>query len=204
VIHPTTPLCPSRIEEIPSAKEIAYAPLAIRGMGAWGAARTEVWASVLLDFDSNKLDATVCMTARAQEGDRPTVSGCGVEYVFTTDADRTIEWVFGELESQIAYVHGRQANEVKGGARGHPVRTWTLSGLGVTAQAGAEPRMTARLSQIRVVSTAIARCVSPIAFAEASRTMALDSRTRVRLDQAARKANSEILKLRPRFAPPIR
>ena len=202
VIEPATPICPSWIEEIPAGKTITYPPLLLRGDGAFRGAATKVWASATLDYESNKVDATVCMTAMEQIGTRTVLSGCGVEYVFTTDSERIIERVLGDLQSQITYVHGSQAEDVKAGVRGKPVRQWTFSGFGGKSPAAGETKVTAHLNKIRVVSSATGGCVSAIAYSEAKRTHALSPSTMARLDAQFRKTDPEILTLRPRFAPP--
>ena len=202
LIRSGTPLCPSWIEEIPAGKTITYPPLLLRGDGVFRGTGTRVTASATLDYESNKLDATVCMTAFEQNGARTAVSGCGVEYVFTTDPDRVIEKVFGGLLSQINYIHGSQAEDVKDGSRGSPVRRWTFAGFGGKSPAATETQVTAQFGTIRVVSSATGDCVSAIAYSEAKRRDALSPATRERLDSQLSRIDPAVRKLRPRFAPP--
>src|SRR5262249_46143390 len=61
VIQPGTPLCLSSIEDIPAGKTITYPPLVIDGNGRFTGSEAKVWASATLDYESNKVDATVCM-----------------------------------------------------------------------------------------------------------------------------------------------
>ena len=202
LIQLTTPLCVSWLEEIPAGKTITYPPLLLSGDGRFTEPGPKVLASATLDYESNKVDATVCMTAKEQNGDRTTFSGCGVEYVFTTDPDRVIEWVFGDLQSYITYTHVGQAEDVKEGARGGPVHQWIFSGFSGKSSVATETQVTVQLSKIRVVSTEPDNCVSAIAYSEAKRMNALSPSTIERLDAQLKKINPEILKLRPRFAPP--
>src|SRR5437867_3000468 len=141
-----TPLCPSWIEEIPAGKTITYAPLLLGGEGRFAEAGANVWSNATLDYESNKVDATVCMAAAGQNSNRATFSGCGVEYVFTSEPDRVIEGMFGDVQSYIAYTHGSQADEVEEGVQGGPVRKWTFSGFGDNSGAPSEIQVTVHLN----------------------------------------------------------
>jgi hypothetical protein len=158
-------------------------------------------SNATLDYESNKVDATVCMTAAERNSNRATFSGCGVEYVFTSEPDRVIEGVFGEVEGYITYTHGSQAEEAKEGVQSGPVREWTFSGFGNNSGARREIQVAVQLNKIRVVSTATDGCVSAIAYSEAKRMNALSAETIRRLDSQLRKVDPEISKLRPRFGP---
>jgi hypothetical protein len=201
LIQAATPLCPSRIEEVPAGKTITYAPPVLAGEGRFSGPGANVLANATLDYESNKVDATVCMTATEQNGDGTTFSGCGVEYVYTSDSDRVIEGVFGELQAGINNTHANQPKEIADGALGGPVAQWIFDGFGEKSPAHMEARMTVRLPKIRVVSTQPDACVSAIAYSEAKRMNALSLTTTDRLDAELKKIHSEILTLRPRFAP---
>ena len=82
LIQPTTALCLSQIEEIPAGKTITFSPLLIGGSGRIGRGGN-VRASAMLNYESNKVDATVCMVAAHQEPDPTTFAGGGVEYVYS-------------------------------------------------------------------------------------------------------------------------
>jgi hypothetical protein len=202
LIQPTTPLCSSRIEEIPAGKTITYAPPVIAGETRFSGPGAQVLANATLDYGSNKVDATICMTATEQSGGRSSFSGCGVEYVYTSDSDRLIEGVFGELQAGIAYTHGNRTKEIEEGAQGAPVAQWIFDHFDEKSPAGTEAQIVVRLRGIGVVSTQPDRCVSAIAYSEARRMNALSLSTIERLDAQLKKINPEILKLRPRFAPP--
>jgi hypothetical protein len=55
-----------------------------------------------------------------------------------------------------------------------------------------------------VASSETDGCLSPIAYLEAKRTRVLDPSTARALDRQLRSVNAAIVKLRPRFAPPLR
>jgi len=196
-----TPLCSSSLEEIPAGKTITYAPLLLGGEGRFREPGPRVWSNATLDYESNKVDATVCMTAAEQNSKRATFSGCGVEYVFTSESDRVIEGIFGEIEGYMTYTQGGQADEVKQGVQGGPVREWKFSGFGDSSGARREIQVAVQLNRVRVVSTAMDACVSAIAYSEAKRMNALSAETIRRLDPQLNKVDPEILELRPRFAP---
>ena len=197
-----TPICSSWLEEIPAGKTIAYAPLLLNGDGRFTKPGPRVWSNATLDYESNKVDATVCMTAAEQGSNRATFSGCGVEYVFTSESDRVIEGILGEGEGYISYTHHGQADVVREGVPGGPVRGWTFSGFGDNSGVRREIRVAVELNKLRVVSTPTDGCVSAIAYSEAKRMNALSAETIRRLDPQLNKVDPEILKLRPRFAPP--
>src|SRR6266496_4575454 len=202
IIQSSIHLCSSRVEEIPAGKEITYAPLPINENRHF-TGEAKILANAFLDYESNKVDATVCMTAVEQNGDAAGISGCGVEYVYTSEPEREIEWVFGNLEARMADDHDHWPNRVRKGARGGPVGEWILAGFNGTPPAQAEAQVTIRLRKIRIVSTAAEGCVSVITYCEAKRMNALSVATVRRLDSQLKKVDPAILKLRPRFAPPI-
>src|SRR6266536_1799604 len=202
VIQSSTPLCSSRVEEVPAGKEITYAPLPINENRHFSETGAKILANAFLDYESNKIDATVCMTAVEQNRNGAAVSGCAVEYVYTSESDREIEWVFGDLEARMADDDIHWANRVRKGARSSPVDQWFFSGFGPTSSANNEAQLTIRLRKLRLVSTAPEGCVSAISYLEAKRMNALSSNLIRRLDPQLKKIDRAILKLRPRFAPP--
>jgi hypothetical protein len=202
VVQATTPLCQSAIEEVLPGKTIVYPPLLVRGSGHFSVPGASVWSSATLDYESNKIDATVCMTAAEKGGVRTTYSGCGVEYVYTSDPDRVIEGIFGQSNANIAYVHGNPSDEVKVVAGGGLVRQWFFSGFSERSSVGREVQVAVRLNQIRFVSTMMDGCISAIAYSEAKSTNSLSSATIRRLDSELTNVAPALLQLRPRFAPP--
>jgi hypothetical protein len=199
LVQSTTPICSSSLEEVPAGKEIAYElpPIASgRGFEGTGA---KVLANAALDFESNKIDATICTTAQG----RTPISGCAVEYVYTSDAERQIEWVFGNLQAEMAYTRGDRPTHMSAGAPRGPVAQWRFDGFGRDSLADTKPRMTVRLRKVRLVSTQPEGCISAIQYLEARRQGAMSSGTVRRLDPELRRIDRDILKLRPRFAPPL-
>ena len=202
IIQSDTPICSSRIEEIAAGKEITYAPVTINGGKHFSGSQAKVFANAFLDYESNKVDATVCMTALGQDS-RAGISGCGVEYVYTSEAEREIEWVFGNLEAAILPKRVNRADYTLKGGAGSPIDLWIFGGFGRRSAVNAESQVTIRLRKLRVVSTAAEGCISAISYLEAKRMNALSAGTVRRLDPQLRNVDRAILKLRPRFAPPI-
>ncbi len=200
LIQPTTLLCPSRVEEVPAGKTISYAPPPMNAETGLLEAGAGVFANATFDYDSNKLDATICLTA-TRRGSRAPISGCAVEFVYTSEPERLIEWVFGDLQALISSTHGDRVNEVTNGAPRSLVAQWTFAGFGGNSPAGMEAQLSIRLRKIRIVSTKIDDCVSPMAYLEAKRAHALSLNTIRSVDSQLKKVDPEILRLRPRFAP---
>jgi hypothetical protein len=203
IIQPTSPLCSVRVETIPAGRTISNSPPRIAGERFPGRPGTKVWADASLDYSSNKLEATICMAATDHAGRGAVLSGCTVEFLYTTAPDRVIEAVFGALTSQVSYVRGNQTSDVKNGRVHSPVRQWAFGGFQPSGLDGGEISVTVRLDEIRLVSTEGEGCVSPMAYLEAQRTTVLDAVTRQSLDPQLRRIDPAILKLRPRFALPI-
>jgi hypothetical protein len=197
IIHPTTPLCASSIEEIPAGKTIAYAPFVVGGETQFNGAGAKVVANLALDYESNKIDATVCFTAAG----RSLISGCASEYVHTSGPDLTLEAVFGELEARVAYTHGRRSRQTLEGASNGPVARWAFDGFVPSGNSAAEAGIEVRLRKIRAVTTDPERCASTIRYLEAKRQHAISPDTARRLDRQLPNVDPRILKLRPRFAP---
>jgi hypothetical protein len=206
LIQPDTPLCSSHIEEIPAGKVIAYAPPPIAGLRTTTVGQSaRVLANAVLDYESNKVDATVCMTAVETNEQRTAISGCAVEYVYTSDPDRLIEWVFGGSQASFDSTAHRPESGVRKPTSNDPVARWMFPGLDPTSRSTTEAQVAVRLRPIRLVSTTTEpHCVSPVTYLEARRTHALDARTVRRLDPQLKGLRNEILKVRPRFAPSIR
>lgn len=200
LIQSTTALCVSQIEEIPAGKTITYSPLLASGNGHLGS-RAYARASTTLNYESNAVDATVCMTVTDQEPDPTILMGCGVEYVYTTEADRVIEGIFSQLEGRTSYIHLNQAQKSIDGRRDGPVSHWIFSIPNAQSGPLIESMVRVVFRKIRIVSTAVDNCLPAIAYLEARRTKVITAGTLKRLDFQSRTIQPEILKLRPRFAP---
>ena len=159
-----------------------------------------MWADASLDYENNEIDATICITAD-RGGGAPLFSGCTVGFVYTTQADRIIDGVFGAMHDHVSYAGAATRSEDK--SRGGPVRRWVFSGPGPGDSKTAFPSVTAELTAIRVVSTAADGCLSPQAYLEARRTSVVSDATRLVLDPQLQRVDRAILSLRPRFAPEI-
>jgi hypothetical protein len=201
LIHPSTALCLSQIEEIPAGKTITFSPLLISGGGRLGRGGN-VRASARLNYESNKVDATVCMMATDQEPNPTTFGGCGVEYVYTTDPERIIEGVFSGLESRTPQIHLHPGQNIRRERRGGPVSQWVFVIPGAQPEAGIEPAVTVVLDKIRIASTKVEDCLPAVAYLEARRKRSIAPGTIKRLDMESRALPREILQLRPRLAPP--
>jgi len=194
LVHRATPVCSSRVETIPAGKTIVTAPLRTSGEGSLARPGTKIWADASLDYSNNKLEATICMTADQAANDT-IFSGCTVEFLYTTDPDGVIEGVLGTSRSHISYTRATsQPADIRNAAAQGPVRQWAFSSGDVS--------MTARLNEIRIVSTDDRACISPLAYLEARRTAVLSPETKRALDSQLTKVAPRILTLRPRFAPP--
>jgi hypothetical protein len=88
VAQPTSTLCPSRIETLTE-----------RTISLPGSQDT---VGTVLNFSSNKLEATVCSLA-----------GCSIEFLHTTDPDWIIEGVLGNAPAEVSYDHQRTSVEVR-------------------------------------------------------------------------------------------
>ena len=199
LFQPTTPICSSRVETIPSGRTVSYTPLRVGKDRAPARSGGAIWADASLDYSSNKLEMTVCVTAAD-----PFLSGCTVEFLYTTDADRVIDGVLGNLGSRVAYEPGHRAVDVQNERRRGPVQGWAFSGFRPDGVDSGETSVTARLNQIRLVSSEGEGCLSPITYLEAKRTTIVNPSTVRVLDPQLKRIDRAILKLRPRFAPATR
>jgi hypothetical protein len=202
VIRPDTSICESRVEEIPAGKAIGFAPPPLDGRQEFSAGSgATLWSNAALDYESNQVDATVCLSI-VEPGVNPRVrSGCATELVHSTDADRVIERVVGGLEDQVVYTHRSGSEDVRNGLTRGPVSRWLFGGLGPQQSTPVEPRIAIRLRAARVISTKAGGCVSAIAYLEAKRMHALSEKTVRRLDAQLKKMDLTVLKARPRFSP---
>jgi hypothetical protein len=151
-----------------------------------------------LDYESNAVYATVCMTVTTRGGDGAAFSECNREFVATIDPDRTIEGVFGGLESTASSESGPAAPQLNG--PGDLVRRWGFSGLGDRAAGPWGPQVTLELNDIRVVTIRGDACISPVVYLEARRSGTLTGATTRSLDLQTRNVDPLVLHLRPRYA----
>ena len=196
-------VCESRVEEIPAGKAVGFAPPPLDGRREFSAGSgATLWSNAALDYESNQVDATVCMSI-VEPGVHPRVrSGCAVELVYSAEPDRVIERVVGGLEDQVAYTHRSGSEDVRHGMTRGPVSRWLFGGLGPQQSIPLEPLVTIQLRAARLISTKAGGCVSAIAYLEAKRMHALSEATVQRLDSQLKKMDLAVLKARPRFAPP--
>jgi hypothetical protein len=199
LIQPSTALCTSQIEEIPASKMITFSPDRIGGGSGLNVGGTAT-ARATLNYESNKVDATVCTLATDSKSD-PTFVGCSVEYVYTTDPDSVIDGVFLQLESRISGLHLHPGQNTFPGKRNGPVTKWVFGIPEVQSIPAADPVMTAELGKIRISSTKLDNCLPAVTYMEARRRHDLASTTTKRLDTQSTSVPKDILKLRPRFAP---
>jgi hypothetical protein len=199
LIQPTTRLCATHVETIPAATTIFEMPAGLHGLGVVTRPGARVWADASLDYENNKMDATICMTVDWGR-EVGIVGGCTDNFVHTTDPDSTIEGIVGSVRSYISFRRGTGPTATLV-SRGGPVRQWRFSGFGVSGSEA--PSVTAELTAIRIVSTADNGCLSAQAYLEARRTSALSGDTQRAMDPQLRRVDPVILSLRPRFAPKI-
>jgi hypothetical protein len=204
LIQSTSSLCSVRVESIPAGRTISYSAPQTGVDGVLRRPGTPVWADATLDYSSNKLEATICLATGDPAGRDAFFSGCTVEFLYTTDADREIEAVFGPLSSQVSGGRGRGTGAVANSTHRGPVVQWAFGGHEPGTLEQGDIAVTARLNEIRLVSVEGGVCVSPLAYLEARRTTVLDSVTRQALDPQLEKIDPAVLRLRPRFALPIR
>ena len=205
IVQPTSRLCSVRVETIPAGRTVSYSPPRTSGGAFPAQPGATAWADATLDYSSNKLEATFCMAAADSTGSGTRVSGCTVEFLYTTDPDRVIEGVIGELTSQVSLVRADRSSQVRNGRqqdRHGPVMEWAFDVPRGTREPG-EVSVTARLGEIRLVSAEDQSCVSPMDYLEARRTMALDSATRRSLDAQLERLDPAAMKLRRRSAFPM-
>jgi hypothetical protein len=193
VLRPSARLCSSRIESIPAGKAVSYRVPPAADANA-GRSLNGTSADVALHYFSNKVEATICVTAA-----NAAISGCTIEFLYTTDPDRVIDGVLGRLTSAAASDRRQRPATPRKGA--DPVRHWIFSSRPAGPPGSADAFVTARLGRIRVVSSEDDGCIAPVVYAEARRTSTLDPRTRAALDPQLRTLDREIVALRPRFAP---
>jgi hypothetical protein len=194
LVGPTTSLCSSKVETITAGKTVSR-DADVDASNRRHAAAVDV-AHLRLDYSSNLLEATLCVTTADAAG-----SGCVTEFLYTTDPDRVIEGVFGPLSSDVLFDDGRRPSNVRM-PRG-PVRQWGTASRRSPHVAADSASVVAQLDEIRIVSSDVDSCISPIAYVEAKRTTAFTTNTRQTLDAQLRTIDRAIVTLRPRFAPPI-
>jgi hypothetical protein len=98
LIQPTTRLCASRVETIPSGKTVSYTPFG-RSTNRTLGASDSVWADVTVSFADNKIEARLCVLPHSKENGLGT-GGCTVEFLYTTDPDRLADGILNESSSR--------------------------------------------------------------------------------------------------------
>ncbi|HET9130735.1 MAG TPA: hypothetical protein VFO86_07305, partial [Terriglobia bacterium] len=200
LIHSTTDLCSSQIEEIPSGKSISFSPDRISGSPSLNE-KAVAQTNAVLNYEADKIEAMVCTLATDSKSDPTTFAGCSVEYVYTTDPERVIDGVFMPLESRSSGMHLHPGSNTFPGRGSGPVSKWIFDIPDSQSKSNAEPAVTAVLGRIRIASTKVENCLPAVAYVEARRRSDMAASTVRRLDSQSKAIPKEILKLRPRFAP---
>jgi hypothetical protein len=200
IVRSTSRLCSSHVETIPAGRVMSSSVSGIDANDLRPPATT-VRADLRLDYSSNKLEATMCVASGNRAGRMTSSNGCTVEFLYTTDPDRIIEATFGALSSEVSLVAGVEAHRVLKAPQRGPVIQWTFDRAGQTSERS-DISVTARLGEIRVVSTEGEGCVPPLAYLDAKRAGTFDAVTRRALDRQLGRIDPAIVKLRPRFALP--
>jgi hypothetical protein len=165
--QPTSTLCPSRIETL-STRTISVSPDFSRN-SALRSPGSQVTADTALNYSSNKLEATVCMSVADPDDRSIAFGGCSNEFLHTTDPDWIIEGILGDAPAEASSA------------------VWQGTSLEI------------RLKKIRFLASADRACVSPMAYLEARRTGTIDAATRRSLDRQIKTIPPAALTMRPRF-----
>lgn len=184
IVAPGTPLCSCTIEEIPAGRTVDYAPPPVRPdrHSPEKEGSLAAWANAVLDYQSNELSATVCMTVTGPAGSGAVRSGCLRAFILTVAPERRIEWLFGRPSGRATYPGG------------DPDFGWRFAGF---SRDSGGPRVTLELGKIRLVTAGGEGCISPIAYQEARRTGAISAVTARALDRQLAKLDPAIVGLRP-------
>ena len=97
----------------------------------------------------------------------------------------------GAQDYSIAFTHSR-TRDVQNGRPQGPVQQWAFSGFMPRGPEGGDISVTARLNEIRLVSTEDQPCVSPLPYLEAKRTTVVNPVTRQSLDRQLRRVDTAI------------
>ena len=194
VIQTMTPLCSSNIEQFGDGKVLTYTPPPVAGASNSASRAGRVVANLSMEIESNAVSATVCMTAIDEQGGVTLASGCGREYVYTTDSDRRIEGIIGNTSDRF---EGADRSAVARGGDDHRLGTWTIQATGRDSNTAPERLVAIALHGLRLVSTETGHCVSPIEFLEAEREGRLANTTIGRLEAAIKAVDPVIRRLRP-------
>jgi len=191
VIQSDTLLCDSRVEDV-KGRTVEYDPPAIDRARPFDGSSAEIIANATLDYASNGIDATLCLTAVDRGGAGGAISGCAAQMIYTSGAERVIEQMLGGLHDDVTYLRTAKTSSSMPGLKTGPVDRWTFPLKGPAA---------IRTRKTRVVSTAVGNCISPIAYLEAKAHGALSPETIKRLDPLLKRVPATVKALRPRFAP---
>jgi hypothetical protein len=157
-----------------------------------------VTADAVLNYSSNKLEATACMAVADPDERSNALGGCSIEFLHTTDPDWIIEAILGDASADISYVRGTAKGDVRNGSRRGLVGQWTFAGFD-SAAAGQEASVDIQLNAITFLASADRACVSPMAYLEARRTGAIDAATQRSIDRQIKTIAPAVRTLRPRF-----
>jgi hypothetical protein len=194
-VRPTTRVCSSRLETIPAGSVVSYAPVGAGRSGPPGRTQIGTAADVRLEYSFNAVEAALCVTAAD-----PIASGCTVAFLYTTDPERVIDGVLGDLTDQTALANEDGPDGEQNAGRSGLVAQWTRANPR-SDTSGDAALVSARLNEIKLVSSEAESCISPIAYLEARRADALAPATRRALDEQLAAIDPVIATLRPRFAP---
>ncbi len=202
VIQPATPICQSRIDQVPAGKLITLRPPLVGGDRNFAGHGPNVQANVRLLKQDTRIDVAVFIQATETKSDWTSVSGSITDRFFTPDPGRKVDQIIGDIEDAKVYTHGNQPRDVDAGGPGGPVAQWEFTGFDGDNAAGTDTRVTVHFNQVRIVTTETKNCISPTAYSEAKKLQLLSPATMQRLDPQLQLVSPDILRVVPRFVLP--
>jgi hypothetical protein len=158
VIQPSTPVCTSKAETV-TPGSFTYIPPCTRGDSEFDGHGPNVYCSVKLVHDENKVNAVIYMKAEETKKDWTTAAGQITHTLYTVPAGWKIERLNSVLQDSISYRDSNHSPDIFERGNTGPVKKYTFVGDTKGKEAGTRTKVDIVFNQINVELKQTGNCV---------------------------------------------
>ncbi|MDJ1470491.1 hypothetical protein [Xanthocytophaga flava] len=166
ILQKTTPICEVKTSPNISISPISFMPPHIgSGDREFDGNGPDIYCTVKLENQGNRVDAVIYMSAKETEDDWTEARGTQKSTIYQADPGWQITEIIGPVES--SYSYRDNDHELDKFAGTGPVQTYTFMGDGKGDDVGSNTNVTVKLNALRVTLKQTGNCVTDVAIKNA-------------------------------------